>query len=219
MFPFHPSLHGGAVVVALVAAGAPAARATELIFEPTVQSGVPVDPAYGDRVVASDQGGFLYGAGGGFTPNVTVDYGPWDLFDIRLWQTGYGDLEGVLYDEQDGRGYLEIDLAADPGWRVSVEGFDMAAWRVGGVIRWVRVWDGAGQVLFEQADVDVPTTGHVHFAFDPPLEGRWVTIAFDAGNLGTFSDNIGIDNIRLGQVAGPTAVEPESWARTKASFR
>lgn len=209
----------GSALLPLVLAVVPPAASTELIFEPTTQAGVPVDAAYGDRVSATAQDGFLYGAGGGFTPNVTVDYGPWDLSDLRRWTTGYGDLEGVLYDEQDGRGYLEVRFAADAGWRTRLEGFDMAAWRVGGSIRFVRVWNGAGDILFEQTDVDVPTTGHLHFAFDPPLEGRWLTIAFDAGNLGTYSDNIGIDNVRFGQGESPTAVEPESWGRTKAGFR
>ena len=208
-----------AVLLACAIGTATPANATELIFEPTNVNFQPVDQAYGDRVVATAQDGFLYGAAGGATPNVTVSYGPPENTVPEQWTVGYGDLAGVLFDDQDSWGRLEIALATDAGWLVSLSGFDMAAWRVGGAIRSLRVWNGAGELLFDESDVDIPSTGHVHFGFDPPLTARWLTIGFDAGNLGGLSDNIGIDNIEFSQVESPTAVEPGTWARTKAEYR
>ena len=207
-----------AVGLALAGAASPA-PATVLIFEPTDRNFQRTDQAYGDRVVATAQDGFLYGADGGFTPNVMVAYGRLPGAFPSQWTFGYGDLQGILFDDEDSFGHLEIELAADAGWWVTLAHFDMAAYRPVAPINDVRVVNGAGDELFRQDGVAVPDVGHISFDFDPPLQGRWLTISFDASNLGGWSDDIGIDNVTFSQMELPTGVDAGSWTRTKALYR
>jgi hypothetical protein len=207
----------GVALASFVTVGS--AAATLLIFEPAGENFQALDQAYGDRVAATHQDGFIYGGAGGFTPNVTAAYGPIPPALPALWTVGYGDLLNVLFENKDAWGILEIKLAADLGWLVNLSGFDMAAWRDVGPIRSLRVMNAEGDLLFDEADVAIPFSGHVSFAFDPPLVGRSLTIRFDSGNLGSHSDDIGIDNIKFGQQQSPTSVEPETWAGTKSLYR
>jgi len=83
-----------------------------------------IDQDYGDNITATTIGGFSYGADEGFTPNVNVSYGD---SDPALWTTGYGDLTNVLFEDADNSGILEITFTADPGYAVSLHGFELAS--------------------------------------------------------------------------------------------
>ncbi len=184
---------------------------TTLVFQPQTGSfgtEQPIPQAYGDRVVATTQDGYLYGSEGGFTPNVVVDWntGTSPLHGNAVhYPTGFGDLVHVFEVEPEGRG-VEVTFTADQGWFVELHGFDMAGWnRADYTINAVRVLDGAGQTLFEQTDVPIAGSGpsHSDFDFTPGLVAPIIKIQFDSRNLGGSSDNIGMDNITFGQVPAP----------------
>jgi hypothetical protein len=82
---------------------------------------------YGDKVTAATMGDFSYGIEGGFTPNVSVSYGP-DGADPAFWTTGYGDLTNVLFEYRDSFGTLEVTFAADPGFEVNLHRWEMASY-------------------------------------------------------------------------------------------
>lgn len=202
---------------ACVGAAANSAHALELIFDPVDFNFELVDQAYGDRVTMTPQLGFEYGIAHGFTPNVEVAYGPQGA-QPKLYTTGYGDLVNVLFDDLDGFGHLEVTLAADETWEVVLHGFDMAAYSAVGPINAVRVRDGAGTALHVETDVLISASTHTTFAFDPPLRARVVIIEIDSSNLGTRSDDIGIDDIVFGQEMAPVPVERTSWSGVKSRY-
>jgi hypothetical protein len=205
--------------LALAALVPPPARALVLTFDPVTSNFERIDPGYGDRVTATPQNGFSYGTDGGFTPNVVVEYGVLPEALPSLWKTGYGDLTNILFEDQDGYGHLEVTLTADVHWNVVLWGFDMAAYSAVAPINGVTVRDGQGNVLFSAPGAQIPSSGHGVFAFDPPLEAPVLIIAVDSHNLGTFSDNIGIDNISFGQISAPMPVRSTTWGKVKALYR
>jgi hypothetical protein len=211
-----------AVLAALVVSSlmhASPARGLVLTFDPVSMNFEHVNQDYGDRVTMTPQNGLSYGTDGGFTPNIVVDYGILPTAIPSYWQVGYGDLVNVLYEDQDGYGYLEVTFTADSNWDVQVSGFDMAAYALVNPINSVTVRDGYDTVLFSQTDVLIPATGHLAFTFDPPLQGHILIVAFDAHNLGTLSDDICIDNIEFSQTSDLLAVETSTWGRVKALYR
>ena len=217
------------VALAATAAGFQgAAQATVLIFDQSrsatgtdvvpIVNGADVPQDYGDNVTGSSMvvpgGAFTYGSGGeGFTPNVTAEY--FSDTNVVMWATGYGDLTNVLLAHTLPGGptaanTLNVRLAAAPGYDVQLFGFDLAGYFVDYVINGVSVLSGAA-TLFSQADVSVEgnATGPGHTAFDfsaAPLSGPELLIRIDVANLAIGSqDNIGLDNIRFGQMP-PAAV-------------
>jgi len=215
-------LNWRAIVAAVLAAialapGAPA-RATVLTFDPVAMNFERVNQDYGDRVTMSPQDGLSYGTGGGFTPNVLVDYGILPEAIPSYWTVGYGDLTNVLFEDQDGYGYLEVTLTADSGWDVFLYGFDMAAYANVSPVNSVSVRDGVGNVLFSEGNVAIPASGHLSFAFAPVLQAHVLIVAIDAHNLGSLSDDIAIDNIAFGQT-NALPVKMSTWGRVKALYR
>ena len=161
---------------------------TEFLFETFSAA------SYGDRVTAPDTGGYSYGGEAGYTPNVEAYFrsGP------RQWTPGYGDLQGVLYQST---GVMHIDLIADFGHAVRLEGFDLGGYGADRVAGLVEILDGDGTVLWSQQDVLAPNTGHTSLDFAGlGVESNIISIRIDATNLGSNSDNVGIDNLRFQQV-------------------
>jgi hypothetical protein len=189
---------------ALVFTGA--AHATILTFD--VSGGVvnflPVPQDYGDNVASSPQGGHSYDVGGeGFTPNVVVDYG--SDHGARpeipaLWPTGYGDLTNVHFNDQDGNVTLTIGFIADAGFRVSLLDFDVASFSSGGqTLPGLTVRDAVSDiVLFSLGPTFVTGTDHLQVA--PNATAQQLELVIDLTGLGSLSDNIGIDNVRFGQI-------------------
>jgi len=200
----------GAVVVGLLASPGLAAAAV-LTFDITETSSglwvgnftdVPQD--YGDRVSAfattSGANTYEYGSAEGVTPNIEVSYGP-ALADVTLWDNNYGDLERVIFPDNDGVGLHEVTLTADAGYQVNLHGFDIGGWnRADHTIDLVEVV-GDSATLFSVADVPIAGAGpsHSDFDFASPLMARTMTVRFDSSNLGSFSDNVGMDNIAFSQ--------------------
>lgn len=199
------------VVVAAVIMSSGLARAAVLTFDITEASlgtwvgnftDVPQD--YGDRIsafsITSGANTYVYGSAEGLTPNIEIGYGP-ELSDIALWDSNYGDLERIAYPDNDGAGLLEITLTADPGYQVNLHGFDVAGWnRADYTIDLVEVEGDAG-ILFTATDSPIAGVGpsHTDVDFASPLMARTMTVRFDSTNLGSFSDNIGVDNITFSQ--------------------
>lgn len=206
-------------VVALAAGHA--AQATVLTFDIDVnQPNAPLlmSQSYGDRVTATLQNNAAYGVGAeGFTPNVVTSYLAGIQVSPARFPTGYGDLVNVLENEVDGASLLEVTFTADPGWHVRLYGFDLAGWqRTDYVLPGLAVLDGA-TTLFSQSNVlvegDGVGPGHTNFAFVSGPTAQTLTLRLILTGLGPNSDNIGIDNIVIGQVVPGAAVpEPSSWA-------
>lgn len=205
------------VASAILAASAVPARALVLIFDPVPIIFDPVDQAYGDRVTMTPQGGDEYGTAHGFTPNVEVAYGP-DGAQPKLYTTGYGELVNVLFEDLDGFGHLEITLSADPTWEVVLHGFDLAAFSAVAPIEAVRIRDGASNELFAQSGVPISSSTRTTFGFDPPLRAPVVIVELDTSNLGSRSDDVGIDNIAFGQEVAPVPIQWLSWGGVKHRY-
>lgn len=193
------------------------ASATILTFDQDVpvSNGELASQDYGDNVSALvDANNFAYGVSSeGFTPDVTVTYqriGGSDTAVAALWRTGFGDLVNVLYDEIDNVGEFEVRLEAAAGFLVQLYDWDMATFSsVDDTIDFVRVLDGDDNVLASFPDQLISASTRTSFDFaSNPLTAKVIRLQFDSGNLGISSDNIGIDNIRFGQVVP----EPASLA-------
>lgn len=118
---------------------------------------------------------------------------------------------------------LDIVLAADPGYDVLLYGFDLGGYQDNYTINAVTVYDGVPNALFtptnqafEELNVLVEgasqtshttfdetrfaTSGSIMHAGGGPIQSHLIWIRIDSSNLGALSENIGIDNIRFGQV-------------------
>jgi hypothetical protein len=197
--------------------------------------GFGVPSTYGDNVTATSMpdpdapldGVFQYGAGAeGFTPNVSVSYGPFSLFTggPELWREDYGDLNGVLYQGSRPTGIgtdyniLDVVLVAEPGYEVQLYGFDLGSHLVDRDINSVSIYDGVpfpfltptnyltGGGPFTALSIPGPDPDadpdHYSFDFGTPLASQVIWIRIDANNLAGLDNEsrwIGIDNIRFGQ--------------------
>jgi hypothetical protein len=184
-------------------------QATVLTFDITGSgfgNDSPVPATYGNRAASSSQpgsGGLTFGYGNfgeGFTPNVAISYGQAANFAT----TGYGALVNVAYAPG---GMFSVTFTADPAFNVTLYSFDLAGLDQTYQINSVSVFSGA-TTLFTQSNVIVNGssngTGVTSFAFNPIFTRSSLTIQFDATNLGANGANIGIDNIRIGQVPEPS---------------
>lgn len=194
-------------VLLLVLAPIHPTAATVLTFNPTL-TGAAANQAYGDRVTGPGEmtaDGPRYGDAFGWTPNVTVFYEP----NLRQWDTGYGDLVNVLYEESaHGNWDLRIILYADPGYLVSLHQFDL------GVLAGpsyspdrVAVTDGVGTPLWESFRPLLASTvppSHTEFRFDPPIVSETLQIYVEFPSLPTKLRRIAIDNIGFGQRLVPS---------------
>ena len=187
----------------------PAANAqVSLSFDQSgIFDSIPIDQAYGDRVVSSpDVNNHAYDIVGlATTPNVEVSY---SALDPRLWTTGYGNLTNVYFDETDFSNAFSLTLDADSGFEVDLLGFDVAAF--GGIdisVPEIEIRDGDSNVLFSQSSALISGSTHTSFDFLDGISANSLTIEIDLTGLGGASDNIGIDNVSFVQEAVP---EPSS---------
>jgi hypothetical protein len=174
-------------------------RASVLIFDITgISNNQIVNSAYGDNITAATVGSFSYGAAQGFTPNVTVDYGP---ASPKLWTTQFGDLTNVLISSSPDPNLLIVTFTAANGFNVRLHSFDVAGWTPGfsldPTINSVKVFDGNNNVLFTQTNPTISITSHRPFTFSTPLAAQVLKVQIDALNVD--SDDIGIDNIKFSQ--------------------
>ena len=190
---------------------------------------------YGDRVTSTSMSHgtstYGYGVGAeGFTPNVTMDFGPFSLLSggPELWRYDYGDLTRVMYQGSRGSvgtnyNVLQIVIKADPFYDAILYGFDLGGWnQTDYQIDAVVVYDGIPfpfltptNDIYKATIVNVNGSGPSHTTFDcgAGLRAHEIWITIDANNLGDVSEYIGIDNIRFGQVErtdGTSGEAPEA---------
>jgi hypothetical protein len=144
-----------------------------------------------------------YGAAGGFTPNVTVDY----LGSMGDWPSGYGSLNNVIY-ESDNDGVMNVKFEAESGYLVALDSFVLAGFSADYEIDAVQVLDGDNLALYSLADPTISGLSYTSFNFASPLVSQVLTIRIDASNLGFESDHIGLDNVQFSQITVP---EPASF--------
>lgn len=188
------------------------AQTTALPFE-GLGSHYPLLQGYGDRVDGPNAGGFTYGGAGTYTPGVLATFGGHEngqSYPLYVWGAGYNDLVDVVYAPFIGTpqsdAELLVTLAADSGARVALLGFDLGNWGQAVTLPHVRVTDEAGQVLFEELLVALASGASPierNFRFVPPPVGRVLTVRVGLAGLGGLADNVGLDNLSFGQLAGP----------------
>lgn len=182
---------------------------------------------------------FRYGVGGeGFTPNVNVSYGPYSLFTggPTLWREGYSGLAGVLYQGSGENGspigfdydVLDIVFVADPGYDVVLHEFDLGSFGGDRTINSIMAFDGVPFPFLTPTNflsgptgpVAVTQAGGYHHDFGgTPLQSSIIWLRIDMTNLGNDSINIGIDNIRFGQVENPLHTVAFDPSRIDAAFQ
>lgn len=198
--------------------------ATVLTFDMGVNNGNWVQQDYGDRVgVPQPQPPYFnYGSAYGPTPNVITQYNNLFFSNDPLYR--YGDLEGVLVrhpDNTDNR--IIILLAADPGYLVCLQSFDLAA-QVTFLynppqeedlpVKFIRVEDGPANVLYQKNYtyvnpdplVIIPGTlplRHNHYDFTAnPIMAQQIRIVIDLNQIYGKVTRFGIDNIAFCQMSG-----------------
>ena len=176
-----------------------------------------INPLYGDNVTGPSMNGgrMQYGESGeGWTPNVSVDYGP-DSSAIRGWDNNYAGLWTVLWTE-DRSGQLTLRMTAEPGYQVAFFGlriggyiFNQGPWPL--VIGSLALTDSGGGTPWSASNVPITQDGPYSIWFGTPLlsaAGGWIEFQMDVRNLPTGNANresIGIDLVQFGQiVAGST---------------
>lgn len=190
--------------------------ATVLTFDGLGPDGRALATTYGDRVGALDDAitGFGYGLGNGFTPNVEVSYSVDPVSGggqgFTVWEVGYGDLVNslghALYDVTG-----DVLLTPDPGYRVTLNSFDVAAYFDDFPGSRVRVLDGDGAILFDSG----PFTAE----FRPGGAGPDDWFAAPLGHYSPMGDaissasglriqlldfgSLGLDNVNFEQAAVP----------------
>lgn len=198
------------IAATIVVAAGISSLATVLTFDGAGDGNASsLNQAYGSRVTSATMGSFGYGSTGGFTPNVTVTYGP-SAATIQFWTTGYGDLDGVILDRSNPGTGLSVTFTADQGFLVRLHSWQMAAFprlfleqdRAAVVNQVTVTVDGAAAPSFPRSQVLIATNGHTSFDFsDAPFVGQQITVAFDSSNLGDIyaADDICFDNITISQ--------------------
>jgi hypothetical protein len=169
-------------------------RASVLTFDLSgLSNGQSIDQTYGDNITAPTIGGFSYGSAQGFTPNISVAYGP---NDARLWADSFGDVTNVLISAGDNT-LLTLTFTAAAGLGVRLHSFDLVGWTPGfasdPTINSITVFDGNDNLLFSQTGPSISISSHTTFAFGAPLVAEELRVQIDALNID--SDDIGIDNV------------------------
>lgn len=198
-----------AAAIAVASTAAPAAADTILTFDIAGFTNFgAVDQAYGDRVVSGSDTSGSYGTdGAGFTPNVVLDYGALGE-EPSLWNSGYGTLANVLFNNHDGDLTFTVRFTADAGYLVRLTSFDLASFSGGGqTIQGAFALDAlTNAVLWSIGPTFVTGAGWLRLA--PGVSAQQLALVIDLTGLGTFSDNIGLDNVQFGQTLAPVGPPP-----------
>ena len=195
------------LLVALLASATHHASATVLTLNITDgAAGITMQQEYGDKVTTTTSGLFSYGADGGFTPNVVVEYtSPDSPTDLSFWTTGYSDLTNVLYNEPDGENSYTVRFVADSGFLVRLDAFDLGNFGGAVTLPGLRIEDGLGNSLFSLNNIFLGAAAvpHQNYNFLGGLFAEEIRIIVNTTGLAGNSDNIGLDNIQFSQTAVP----------------
>ncbi|MCC6532430.1 MAG: hypothetical protein IT531_07775 [Burkholderiales bacterium] len=120
---------------------------------------------------------------------------------LRIWDSGFADLTNVAYAAHSGGGPSqvgEVALWPKPGFQVTLNGFDIAAWEMDHATQ-VTIYDAAFTVLSSSGLITASSTASSHFA---PAITRSDGVIIQ---WGPDSFNVGIDNIDFTVSAVPEA--------------
>ena len=198
-------------ISALLLVVQPVAAGTILTFDVTgIQNFQDINQAYGDRVAAAADGAGTYGTDDGtYTSNVVVEYGAPDE-DPALWTTGYGDLSAVYFNDADGDTTLTARFTADAGYVVDLVRFDIASYASAGrTIQGAQAIDAATNLVLWSIGSTL-ITGATHLTLAPAVSARDIRIVIDLTGLGTFADDVGLDNVLFAQRVATTPVPEPS---------
>jgi hypothetical protein len=173
---------------------------------------VDINQNYGDNITSTSDAYGQYLEGNGFTPHISVSYNTaggnvW----LEAWDYNYGDLVHVAYADVNG-GIAEIKFTADPGYKVTINSFDMAAYpKIDNNLTILEIVNGEGVKIWDAPSLFVEgSDGHSYFS--PAVSGSVLTVRW-----GT-SWNIGIDNINFDESAAPVPVPPSIWLLGSSLF-
>ena len=206
----------------------------------------PTLPLYGDHVSATLMGSpttpfaYSYGATHGLTPNVGISYGPGspatptsasNPFPVFYPHT-FGNLTNVMY--QLGLSFnaadlkMSITLTADPGYKVTLYGFDLAGYQNYPTVGFVDnlnllqvIVNGSPNTIGSNIGIASSPSGHNTFDFSAsPYTGSTITILLDGTDLSVYGGNLGqafqFTNIAIDNVAFAQFEIPEPASATLA---
>lgn len=179
------------------------ANATKLTFDAPRSVGTTLGTSYGDRVSAASVGVTL---DGGATPNIVLDFVPlvsWNP-DFEVYSSGYSGLSNALGDTNfNVPGYVE--LIADAGWDVVLEGFQLGAWGSNSYANsQIRIENTAGTIFFDSGLFTFPGNTVYSYPASPIRSSTPLRIYIrDFGDLG-------LDNLQFSQVA--TVPDAETYS-------
>ena len=183
------------------------ASATILTFDAGVGNYELMPQDYGDNVTGTNMGAYSYGeAGEGFTPNVTVEYiGVGD--GLHYWHNSYGDLIGVLENEDDGERWTIVHFEAETAHQVTLHSLDMGIYGTGLIpIDSMTITNESGAVLFQRNNmaIDGSTSSHTNINFGAGT-GQSLTLILDLQTAAATGDNdsIGLDNMIISESWDP----------------
>jgi hypothetical protein len=128
-----------------------------------------------------------------------------NLSGIRWFNTGYGDLAGVLWARGDG-GVGEIALRPVDGFQVSLTGFDLGSFYADTATSWA-IYDGDYNLLAASGPLVLDafgTSGRIHYHYDFDLTSASGLVI----QWGPDSANVALDNLQfdLAPVPAPASV-------------
>ncbi|MEL6715782.1 MAG: hypothetical protein AAFP86_18520 [Planctomycetota bacterium] len=209
------------LAAALLAPVPAAAQTTLLDFSGVTSADLIAD--YGDNVSGPSTGGYAYTGTGGFTPNVRVNLASFDdggVRALRTWPSGYSDLDDIVYAFISGGTGITSDivvtLAAGEGHVATLRGFDLGNFGQAVILPRIRVEDGGGTILWEELDVALPSsTGSARsFTFPAPPAAPVLTLRVSLDGLSGLADNVGLDNLEIGELPDPSLDLGSSYCAT-----
>lgn len=186
------------------------AHATKLTFDGPLVIGTTSATSYGDRVTVAGPGVTL---DGGATPNIVLNFVPLPVsgqVNFEVYSSGYSGLGYALGDNAyNVPGYVE--LIADDGWDVVLEGFQLGAWSTSSYPNsQVRIVDTAGTTYFDSGLFTFP--GNTVYSYPAaPIRSSAPLRVY----ISDFGD-LGLDNFQFSQIA--TIPEAETYAMLMAGL-
>lgn len=178
-----------------------------------------IPQSYGDNVNDFEPAGafganyYSYGTNGGYTPNITVEYGwflisnPTNSFGLgfaEIWDSGYQGLTNVTFPAAGGLWYTYIAFTPSAGV-AHLESFDLAKFGAstegGGTLKLVQNALSANPITLWSAGPDGGVTFGARTNYTPNI---WIDPGHTLYLVFGTSGNMGLDNITFSAVPEPT---------------
>lgn len=130
------------------------------------------------------------------------------VLNVRYWETGYGDLAGVIWAGTNQKDYFgRVTLTALPGYEISLLSFDLATFSNQSASSPILIQSLGGTGILAAA-TDTLFPAHNHVVVDSGYFADGIAL-----NWGPDSFNVGLDNIAFDvrAIAGTGVPEPTTW--------